>query len=100
MIIPVLLSNFYQATTFSQTQGISELRMRALAAGILLFIMNIIGLGLGPQLVGLISDLLKDTYGTESLRYALLICSLANIWAAVHYVIAGWYLKDDLVTEG
>lgn len=100
MIIPVLLSNFYQATTFSQTQGISELRMRALAAGILLFIMNIIGLGLGPQLVGLISDLLKDTYGTESLRYALLICSLANIWAAVHYFIAGRHLKNDLVTEG
>ncbi|MGC6471404.1 MAG: spinster family MFS transporter [Parvibaculales bacterium] len=100
MIIPVLLSNFYQATTFSQTQGISELRMRAMAAGILLFIMNIIGLGLGPQLVGLVSDLLKDTYGTESLRYALLICGLANLWAAVHYFIAGRHLKNDLVTEG
>ncbi|MGC6511152.1 MAG: spinster family MFS transporter [Parvibaculales bacterium] len=100
MIIPVLLSNFYQATTFSQTQGISELRMRAMAAGILLFIMNIIGLGLGPQMVGLISDLLKDTYGTESLRYALLICGMANIWAAVHYYIAGRHLKDDLVSEG
>ena len=100
MIIPVLLGNFYQATTFSQTQGISELRMRAVAAGILLFIINFIGLGFGPQMVGIVSDLLVDSYGTESLRYALLICSMINIWAAVHYFIAGRHLKDDLVTGG
>ena len=100
MIIPVLLGNFYQATTFSQTQGISELRMRAVAAGILLFIINFIGLGFGPQIVGVVSDLLVDSYGTDSLRYALLICSLVNIWAAVHYFIAGRHLKDDLVSEG
>jgi MFS family permease len=100
MIIPVLLGNFYQATTFSQTQGISELRMRAVAAGILLFILNMIGLGLGPQFVGIVSDLLSDRYGQESLRYALLICSLVNLWAAVHYFIAGRHLKDDLITEG
>ena len=100
MIIPVLLGNFYQATTFSQTQGISELRMRAVAAGILLFIINIIGLGFGPQVVGVISDILSDRYGTESLRYALLICSLVNIWAGIHYFLGGRHLKDDLVAEG
>ena len=100
MIIPVLLGQFYQATTFSQTQGISELRMRAVAAGILLFIINIIGLGFGPQVVGVISDILSERYGTESLRYALLLCSLVNIWAGVHYFIAGRHLKDDLVAEG
>ncbi|MCH1542419.1 MAG: MFS transporter [Alphaproteobacteria bacterium] len=100
MVVPVLLGNFYQATTFSQTQGISELRMRAVAAGILLFIINIIGLGFGPQIVGIVSDLLFDTYGTESLRYALLICSIVNVWAGWHYYVAGKYLKDDLVTEG
>ena len=95
MIIPVLLGNFYQATTFSQTQGISELRMRAVAAGILLFIINIIGLGFGPQVVGVISDILSARYGTESLRYALLVCSLVNIWAGAHYFLAGRQLQDD-----
>ena len=99
MIIPVLLGNFYQATTFSQTQGISALRMRAVAAGILLFIINIIGLGMGPQMVGIMSDLLNSTYGDESLRYALLLCALVNLWAAFHYFIAGRHLADDLVHE-
>lgn len=100
MIIPVLLGNFYQATSFSQTQGLVQLRMRAVASGILLFIINIIGLGLGPQLVGIISDILSTQYGENSLRYALLICSLINIWAAYHYYIGGKYLKEELVVSG
>lgn len=97
MVIPVIFSNFYQATTFSQTQGIAELRMRAVASGILLFIINMIGLGLGPQAVGVVSDLLQPTYGDESLRWSLFICSLASVWAAGHYFIAGKSLKDDLL---
>jgi hypothetical protein len=100
MVIPVLLGNFYQATTFSQTQGISELRMRSTAAGILLFIINIIGLGLGPQMVGIVSDVLNEAYGQESLRYALMICSLFYIWAALHFFLGGRHLKNDLVTSG
>ena len=95
-VIPVLLGNFYQATTFSQTQGLVGLRMRAVAAGVLLFILNIIGLGAGPTVVGYVADLLMPRFGTESLRYALLLCSVVNIWAAVHFFIAGKYLENDL----
>jgi len=79
LVLPVMFGNFYQATTFSQTQGLVGLRMRAVAAAILLFILNIIGLGLGPQAVGILSDLLRPQYGDESLRYALLAAGLVNI---------------------
>ncbi len=99
MIIPIFLGNFYQATTFSQTQGLVELKMRAVAAGILLFIINIIGLGLGPTLVGVVTDLLEPTYGQEALRYSLVIFTFVNLWAAFHYYVAGKHLKADLVTE-
>jgi predicted MFS family arabinose efflux permease len=94
--IPVLLGNFYQATTFSQTQGLVGLRMRAVAAAILLFILNIVGLGLGPYVVGVLSDLLSVRVGAESLRYALLLVSFVNLWAAVHYFVAGRHLDADL----
>ena len=97
-IIPAMLGNVYQATTFSQTQGLVQLRMRAVAAAVLLFILNIIGLGLGPQVVGIISDTLAPRFAEHSLRYRLLICSLANIWAAYHYYVAGKYLEADLDT--
>jgi MFS family permease len=96
LMVPVMLGNFYQATTFSQTQSLVELRMRSVAAAVLLFILNIIGLGAGPQAVGIASDLLAPEFGQESLRYALLFSSLVNVWAAVHYFIAGKYLAADL----
>ena len=67
-----MLGNFYQGTTFSQTQGLVGLRMRSVAAGVLLFILNIIGLGAGPLAVGIASDLLVAAIRAESLRYALL----------------------------
>jgi MFS family permease len=96
LVIPVALGNFYQATTFSQTQGLVTLRMRAVAAAVLLFILNIIGLGLGPQVTGALSDLLRPQFGEESLRWSLFICSLVNVWAAYHFYVAGKYLKGDL----
>ena len=99
LILPILLGNFYQATTFSQTQGLVSLRMRSVAAAVLLFILNMIGLGAGPQAVGILSDVLQPSYGDESLRYALLILSTVQIWAAYHYYQAGKSLKDDLVTD-
>ena len=97
LIIPVALGNFYQAATFSQTQGLVELRMRSVAAAILLFIINIIGLGFGPQSVGILSDLLHSEYGKDSLRYSLLIFAFLKIWCAFHYYMAGKYLKEDLI---
>ena len=99
LILPILLGNFYQATTFSQTQGLVSLRMRSVAAAVLLFILNMIGLGAGPQAIGILSDILQPSYGDESLRYALLILSTVQIWAAYHYYQAGKSLKEDLVTD-
>ena len=99
LILPILLGNFYQATTFSQTQGLVSLRMRSVAAAVLLFILNMIGLGAGPQAVGILSDILQPSYGDESLRYALLVLSTVQIWAAYHYYQAGKSLKEDLVTD-
>ncbi len=99
LILPVLLGNFYQATTFSQTQGLVGLRMRSVAAAVLLFILNIIGLGAGPQAVGILSDVLEPSYGQESLRYSLLIFSFVNVWAAYHFYVAGKYLGGDLEKE-
>ena len=96
LVLPVALGNFYQATTFAQTQGLVTLRMRSVAAAVLLFILNIIGLGLGPSVTGWLSDMLRPQFGVESLRWALLIVGLVNIWAAWHYYVAGKHLKNDM----
>jgi MFS family permease len=78
------------------TQGLVGLRMRALAASILLFVLNIIGLGLGPFVVGILSDLLNPYLGQESLRWALVGVLLANVGSTVFYLMAARTLQADL----
>jgi hypothetical protein len=70
--------------------------MRAVSASVLLFIQSIIGLSIGPFLVGVFSDLLAPRTGTASLRYAMVIVGIANIWAAFHYMMGGRYYRADL----
>lgn len=97
LIVPAVLSNAYLGATIATVHGLVGLRMRALASAILFFILNIIGLGVGPSSVGLLSDLLNPVYGVESLRYALLILvPLALVWSGFHYVMAARYVREDL----
>src|SRR5690606_5741101 len=92
---PAFFGGFYLAPTFALIQSLVSLRMRALASSILLFILNIIGLGFGPQMVGILSDYFAPAYGSESLRMALMILSGLNLWCALHYYLAGRTLRAD-----
>jgi hypothetical protein len=94
-VIPAFFGGFYLAPTFALVQNLVTLRMRALASSIVLFILNIIGLGFGPQLVGILSDLFAPSYGQESLRMALLVLTFMNLWCAYHYYRAGRTLRED-----
>jgi MFS family permease len=90
----------YLGPSFAMTQTLVKPHMRAMASAILLFIMNLIGLGIGPWFVGFVSDLLAPTYGVESIRYALVSVVVAgNAWAAIHYWIAARTLEQDLAAK-
>ena len=69
-LIPAFMGPVYNAPNFAMTQGLVPLRMRAAAAAVLLFVINLIGMGFGPTFVGWVSDLLEPTVGVESLRCA------------------------------
>ena len=68
----ILFGRLLFGTDFLLGSGDGRLRMRALASSIILFIANIIGLGLGPQFTGIASDILFVTtdLGQDSLRWA------------------------------
>jgi MFS family permease len=92
----VILSAMYLGPTLAMIQAMVKLRMRAMASAVLFLILNLIGLGLGPQVVGALSDLLTPHYGQEAVRYSLLIVSLTAVWAGLHYALAARTLADDL----
>jgi len=98
LMVVSILGGMYLGPSFAMTQGLVTLRMRAVASAILLFMLNIIGMGLGPFLVGVFSDMLNPTLGIDSLRYAMCIAVLVNLWAAIHYFVGARSLRGDLQT--
>ena len=82
--------------SFAMTQALATLRMRSVATSVLLFIQTLIGNGLGPSVTGLISDSLRASFQQDSLRYALVIIGVVNLWAAMHYLIGSRSLRQDL----
>ena len=96
-IVPAVFSNAYLAVVLSHTQSLAGLRMRGVASALMLFILNILGLGLGPQVTGIISDVLSVSHGAESMRYALLIVvGFAMPVAAMCFVLASRTIDRDL----
>ncbi len=57
----------YLGPSYAMAQGMVPLRMRAQTVGIMLFVLNMIALGLGPATVGLSSVVLKTWLGADSL---------------------------------
>lgn len=94
--VMVVLASVFFGPSFAMTQGLVTIRMRAVAASVLLFVQTLIGLGLGPFITGIVSDALKASHGEQSLRYALVLVGLANIWAAFHYFVGARHLRKDL----
>ena len=83
--IPTFFGGWYLAPCLAANHFLVGIRMRAMASAILLFMLNLIGLGFGPMLTGFVSDFLTPEFGNNGLRYALSITILINVWCAFHY---------------
>jgi hypothetical protein len=71
--------------------------MRALTSAILFFTINLIGMGLGPTSVGMLSDLLTGSGVDAPLGYAMMAVGVtAAVWACVHYLLATRTVRDDI----
>lgn len=88
------LSLVFFGPSYAMAQALAAPRTRAVAASLLLFSKAIIGMGLGPLLVGMISDLLAPTAGVHSLRFGLLVAPVFNAWSAWHFFHAARRLRD------
>ena len=96
-IVPALMGATYLGPAYAMAQGIVPLRMRAQTVGILLFVLNMIALGLGPAATGFTSTALKPVLGDDSLRWALLVSSVvAGLIGMFCFWRATRFLKTDL----
>lgn len=69
---------------------------RAMAIAFALLLNNIFGQAIGPFVIGVISDALAPTYGSESLNVAVLgTCLVAGVLAFGFYIWAGAAIKTQ-----
>lgn len=96
-VVPGVLSNVYLGNTIATTHNLVSQRSRALASAILFLILNIIGLGMGPTFIGMLSDALQPQFAEDSLRWAMFyVLPAIMAWSTLHFFLAARHLTGDL----
>ncbi len=88
LFVAHMLIVFMLAPSIAVIQSMVSPNMRALASSIFFFVINLIGLGFGPLVVGLVSDSLTSRFGVEGLRYAQVGVSSVGLLAALLFAVA------------
>ena len=94
-----VLANIYVPAMHSLNQNLARLSMRATAAAILLFIVNLVGAGFGPLVVGFLNDQYAPYWGDEAIRYSLLSISVLGALGAIFFQRSARTLAQDLANR-
>lgn len=95
LVPAAFLGMMYVGPALAATHGVAGVALRATGVALLLFVSNLLGIGGGALLVGVVSDAFITAEPTVSLRYGLLAVLIANIPAVVGYLLAASTLRRD-----
>jgi predicted MFS family arabinose efflux permease len=84
----IILQTTYLGPSIAVCHSLVAPSLRAFTSSVLFLVLNLIGLGAGPLLTGIISDRLSPLYGAESLRWAMVLVCLVYIPAVAMYFLA------------
>lgn len=100
ILVPTVLNAAYYGPAYACVQGLVRKELRAVAASVMLFGQNLIGLGLGPFIFGALSDWLEPMAGTESVRWVLFGAAWLGFIPAFFFWRASLRLNDELDKKG
>ena len=98
LIVPTLWNAAYYGPAYGCVQGLVRPEARAIAASLVVFGQNLIGLGMGPLLFGILSDQLQPIAGDESVRWVLYGAAWLGLIPAFFFWRASLRLKAELKT--
>lgn len=99
LVVPMICVVMYVAPALALTQNLAPLRARATATALLLLSFNLVGLGGGPLMIGVFSDLFSALGSENSLRWALLSTIPISLVAVALYVRMGQAIIADHETR-
>ena len=93
------LAGAYFGPLFSAVQTLADPRARALVGALVTAANTVLGLGLGPPLVGWLNDAGAASRGTDAIRVSLALILLAHLAAAALLLRTGSTLRQDLAAS-
>jgi MFS family permease len=91
-----LLQSMYLGPALAVAHSLVPASMRALTSAIFFLVINLVGLGFGPLVIGFISDLLKPSLGQEALRWAMSIIIVVGSVAVILFFVTARKMAVDL----
>jgi predicted MFS family arabinose efflux permease len=92
----MICASVFVGPTYALMQRLVPDGMRATTLSITMLFANLIGMGLAPQVVGIASDLLTPRFGSDSLRYAMLLVSFVALLVGYQFWRVGETVAADL----
>lgn len=95
------LSAAYLGPALAISHTLVHQRMRALTSAILFFVINLVGMGLGPLSIGYLSDVLAEGGRTAPLAQSILSIGLsAALVTSVAFFLAAKTVREDIAALG
>lgn len=101
LVINGLMGSLWYGPVYAIGQSIVPPHMRATTAAILLFTINLIGLGLGPLAVGILSDVMSNGVGlgsAQGVRWALMLSTCFGFVAFALFWVARKTIREEMVS--
>jgi MFS family permease len=97
-ILPITAYYSNSGAVYSAVHGLVPANARATVTSLLLFFNTVLGLGAGSLFFGLFSDGLKAQFGSEALRYTILLALGFLLLGSALYAYASTRLQRDTVS--
>jgi MFS family permease len=101
LTIPTLCNTMWYGPVYGSVQGLVKPETRTTAAAIILFVINIIGLGGGPFFLGALSDYLAEAGGlgvAQGLRMAMVITAFSLLGSVGLFLWARRTIREEMVS--
>ena len=96
LFVPTIANSLYYGPVYACAQSLVSSRSRAVAASILVFAQNLIGLGLGPLFFGMLSDAIRPVAGADSVRWVLYGAAFLGLIPAFFFWLASRHLNAEM----
>lgn len=97
LFLPTALALAWLGPVTSAIQHLVPANQRTMGSAIFLFVNNLVGIGAGNTIMGILSDAMRARFGAEALRYAILTGSAFYLLAALFFALGARRLERDWI---